>query len=47
MCKPLGYLGRRCGAEGGVLDGEGGSAAKELGGVGVVQLLRCAMGENI
>jgi len=30
-----------------VLDGEGGSAAKELAGVGGVQLLRCAMGKNI
>ena len=47
MRKPLGYLGRRCGAEGGVLDGEGGSAAKELAGVGVVRLLRCAKGEYI
>ena len=47
MRKPLGYLGRRCGAESGVLDGEGGSAAKELAGVGVVRLLRCAKGEYI
>ena len=46
-CSPLGYPGRRCGAESMVLDGEGSSAAKELAGVGVVRLLRCAKGEYI
>ena len=47
MCSPLGYPGRRCGAESMVPDGEGGSAGKELAGVGVVRLLRCAKGEYI
>ena len=46
-CSSLGYSGRRCGAESMVLDGEGGSAAKELVEVGVVRLLRCAKGEYI
>ena len=35
MRKPLGYLGRRCGAESGVLDSEGGSAATDLVGARV------------
>ena len=46
-CSPLGYPWRWCGAENMVLDGEGGSAAKELAGVGVVRLLRCAKGKYI
>ena len=44
-CSPLGYPGRRCGAESMVLDVEGGSVAKELAGVSVVWPLRCAKGE--
>ena len=44
-CSPLGYPGRWCGAESMVLDGEGGSVAKELAGVSVVWPLRCAKGE--
>ena len=46
-CSPLGYPGRRCGAESMVLDGEGGSVAKELAGVSGVWPLRCAKGEYI
>ena len=47
MGSPLGYPGRRCGAESMVLDGEGGSVAKELAGVSGVWPLRCAKGEYI